>query len=198
MPLEVGTRWAICGAHERDADVGDRMPIYLRPDPHGVYGAGYQWTTQAMLNAMAEYEPNFAGATVLDFGTGNGILAIAAARLGAAAVTALDSDPRAREVAAGQIAENGYESTISVRSAIDEAERWDIVLANIGSVEFEPVIARCRLLIAVVPERGRRLSAQGERPVFERDASYLDTRMSVVRRETRDGFVSVVGVPPGG
>src|SRR5699024_6509586 len=65
--------------------------IALRLDPGRTFGSGSHPTTRLCLDALAELEP--AGLRVLDVGTGSGILAVAAAKLGATAVTAIDTDP---------------------------------------------------------------------------------------------------------
>jgi ribosomal protein L11 methyltransferase len=70
---------------------------------------------------------------VLDLGTGSGILAIAAAKLGAARVLALDNDPEAVEVAYGNIAANGVREVVDVeQGSLSEAVgTYDLVMVNI-------------------------------------------------------------------
>ena len=71
------------------------------------FGTGQHPTTRMCLLALQERLT--AGARVLDLGTGSGILAIAAALLGAAEVVALDTDPLAVDIAKANVAANGVD-----------------------------------------------------------------------------------------
>jgi ribosomal protein L11 methyltransferase len=76
------------------------------------FGSGLHPTTRLCLEAVEDtMRP---GATVLDVGTGSGILAIAAARLGASRVLALDTDPLAARIARENVALNQLDSIIQV------------------------------------------------------------------------------------
>jgi ribosomal protein L11 methyltransferase len=87
--------------------------LIIALDPGMAFGSGLHPTTRLCLEAMEDYlRP---GATVLDVGTGSGILAIAAARLGASYVLALDTDPLAAQVARENIALNRVESIVHVK-----------------------------------------------------------------------------------
>jgi len=86
--------------------------VVLHLDPGMAFGTGLHPTTQLCLGLLERYvQP---GQRVLDLGTGSGILAIAAARLGAGHVLALDNDPVAVAVAAANIARNGVSATVTV------------------------------------------------------------------------------------
>jgi ribosomal protein L11 methyltransferase len=88
--------------------------LIIALDPGMAFGSGLHPTTRLCLEAMEDYlHP---GATVLDVGTGSGILAIAAARLGASYVLALDTDPLAAQVARENIALNKVESIVHVEA----------------------------------------------------------------------------------
>ena len=114
----------------------------LRLDPGMAFGTGLHPTTQACLERLETLvEP---GMSVLDVGTGSGILGIAAARLGAASVLAVDTDPVAVAAARGNVALNGLVDVIAVREgslplpAAWGASAFDLVLANIiGRVIME-------------------------------------------------------------
>ena len=67
--------------------------VVIEIDPGMAFGTGYHPTTYTCLEAMEHMLK--AGASVLDLGTGSGILAIAAVRLGASSVVAMDIDPQA-------------------------------------------------------------------------------------------------------
>jgi ribosomal protein L11 methyltransferase len=100
-------------------------------NPKMSFGTGHHATTQMMMEEM--HTLSFAGKTVLDFGTGTGILAIYAEKLGAASVLAIDHDENCRINAAENV-ENNSCKRIIVRQALLEDTRgvWDIILANIN------------------------------------------------------------------
>jgi len=90
-----------------------------------------------------EYAPLFEGASVLDVGTGTGVVALLAARLGAARVVATDVSARAVENARVNAARLGLGSVVDVREAADlfeavEGERFDLVAFNAPWIEGEP------------------------------------------------------------
>jgi ribosomal protein L11 methyltransferase len=87
------------GASSKDS----RISIFIEPSM--AFGTGTHETTQLCLEALERYLAP--GATCLDVGTGSGILAIAAAKLGAGKVVACDLDPIAVEIAAQNGAQNG-------------------------------------------------------------------------------------------
>jgi ribosomal protein L11 methyltransferase len=86
--------------------------VLLRLDPGMAFGTGQHPTTRLCLEALeSQLRP---GHQVLDLGTGSGILAIAAALLGAARAVALDVDPVAVGVARQNVAANGLEGRVQV------------------------------------------------------------------------------------
>ncbi|MER3400366.1 MAG: 50S ribosomal protein L11 methyltransferase [Thermoflexus sp.] len=115
--------------------------LLIELDPGMAFGTGTHPTTRLCLQALAEWlEP---GSRILDLGTGSGILAIAAARKGAAVVWALDIDPVAVRVAQENVRRNGVADRVHVREGSLEAARalgepFDGILANI----LAPVIVR--------------------------------------------------------
>jgi len=89
---------------------GERV---VRLDPGLAFGTGLHETTRLCLELLeAHLQP---GTRLLDVGTGSGILAIAAAALGAAQVVALDADPLAVRAARGNVARNGLEGAVQVQ-----------------------------------------------------------------------------------
>ncbi len=85
----------------------------VRLDPGMAFGTGLHETTRLCLELLEEHL--WPGMRLLDVGTGSGILAIAAASLGAAQVVALDADPLAVRAARENAARNGVEGTVEVR-----------------------------------------------------------------------------------
>jgi ribosomal protein L11 methyltransferase len=84
-------------------------------DPGQAFGTGSHSTTRLCLELMLELEPN---GPFVDLGCGSGVLAIAAAKLGFAPVTALDSDAAAVEATRMNARDNGVR--------LDRVERWDL------------------------------------------------------------------------
>ena len=101
-------------------------------DPGQAFGTGHHETTTGCLTTLQELD--LAGRSVLDVGTGSGILAIAAARLGAGPVVGVDTDPLAAAAAQANAAVNGVD--VDVREgSVDAAvpERFDVVVANLDT-----------------------------------------------------------------
>jgi ribosomal protein L11 methyltransferase len=84
--------------------VPENDDVVLHLDPGMAFGTGLHPTTQLCVRLLEQYARP--GLTTLDIGTGSGILAIAAAKLGAGPVLALDNDPIAVEAAAENVARN--------------------------------------------------------------------------------------------
>jgi ribosomal protein L11 methyltransferase len=138
-PLRIGQRLLILPAWMPD-ETGHRVAV--RIEPGMAFGTGVHPTTQLGLQLMETYlKP---GLSVIDVGCGSAILAIAAAKLGAAPVVAVDIDAQALENARHNMLLNEVDIEISVGSVAElqsghfGLRRVDIVLANI----LAPVLVR--------------------------------------------------------
>ncbi len=111
-----------------DAQLAD---IVINLDPGMAFGTGLHPTTQMCLCALEHVVRQ--GMAVLDLGTGSGILAIAAAKLGAGHVLALDSDQQAVRVARGNAIDNAVSERVRVAqgSLVDAPGTYDVVVVNI-------------------------------------------------------------------
>jgi ribosomal protein L11 methyltransferase len=135
--------------HEPVNDVKHEIII----TPKMSFGTGHHATTFLMMEQMSEYD--FSNKKVLDFGTGTGILAILAAKMGAMAVTAIDNDDWSIINAVENIKHNLCE-TIVVNKAdfllLDN--KYDIILANINlSVilkNMPAIAANCKIGTIVI------------------------------------------------
>lgn len=116
-------------------------------DPKMSFGTGHHETTSMMIEAMLDED--FSGKKILDFGSGTGILAILAAKMGAASVVAVDHEHWAYENALENVANNGV-SGITVlegdQSVIPMAQ-YDHILANVNkNVIFQNLAYLCEML----------------------------------------------------
>lgn len=111
-----------------------RSDIEIALDPGMAFGTGAHPTTQLCLEALEDLiEPAHA---VLDLGSGSGILSIAAAKLGAGHVLALDNDSLATDATRANAKANGVADKIiaehgSLENVIASARRFDLVVVNI-------------------------------------------------------------------
>ncbi len=98
--------------------------------PGLAFGTGQHQSTRLALKLLAQTE--VAGKTILDLGTGSGILAVAAAKLGATKVHAVDIDPLAVEAARETARRNAVSNKVTVaESSIPKDHYYDLVLANL-------------------------------------------------------------------
>jgi len=109
-------------------------PKALLVDPGVSFGSGLHGSTRACLELLVSLYRAATPMEVLDLGTGSGILALAAARLGAQRVTAVDCQPVAVETAKANVARNFLEARVEVTlgNALDYLEgSADLIMANL-------------------------------------------------------------------
>jgi ribosomal protein L11 methyltransferase len=127
--MRFGRRLWICPHHEQ---VADPQAVVVALDPGLAFGTGTHASTALCLTWLDGHL--LAGAQVIDFGCGSGVLAVAAAKLGARAVHCFDTDPQALTAARENAAANGVAERVHVHA---EAARLpagaDLLLANILS-----------------------------------------------------------------
>jgi ribosomal protein L11 methyltransferase len=124
-PIRVSERlWIVPSWHEAP----DPAAVNLILDPGMAFGTGSHPTTRLCLEWL---EKNVStGCSVLDYGCGSGILAIAAARLGACHVAGVDIDPQAVDAARANAERNGVTANFA-DSTRPLAGEYDLVVANI-------------------------------------------------------------------
>jgi ribosomal protein L11 methyltransferase len=152
QPMEVGRRFYLVPEWRDDPTPPGRFRMAVNPGM--AFGTGLHGTTQLCMEALEDFLK--AGMTVLDVGTGSGILAHAARLLGAGKVVACDIDPIALQIAAPRIGGNAF-----VGSADAVAGDWaDLVVANISpqaivalAPEFRRVLRRGGVVLASGFER---------------------------------------------
>jgi len=130
-PIRLG-RVVVRPSWEPEAPAEREGDVVVEIDPGMAFGTGHHETTRLCLMALQDHVR--CGETVLDVGTGSGILAIAAAKLGAARVVGIDIDPVAARIAAENVERNGLAGVIAILTG-DSPRVFDgiadIVLANI-------------------------------------------------------------------
>jgi ribosomal protein L11 methyltransferase len=138
-PMRIGRRFFLVPEWRDDPAPEGRFRITVNPGM--AFGTGFHETTQLCLEALEDFlRP---GMSLLDVGTGSGILAQAGALLGAAPVYACDLDPVAIDVARGKLRQAFVGSVDAVRSGVA-----DVIVANISP----------EAIVALAPEllRGRK------------------------------------------
>ncbi|EGQ7978996.1 50S ribosomal protein L11 methyltransferase [Vibrio cholerae] len=139
-PMQFGRRLWICPSWR---EVPDPQAVNVMLDPGLAFGTGTHPTTALCLEWLDNLD--LTGKTVIDFGCGSGILAIAAIKLGAAKVIGIDIDPQALLASKDNAARNGVEDQIEVYLPKDQPEGLvaDVVVANILASplrELSPII----------------------------------------------------------
>lgn len=122
----------------------DDTTILIRLDPGMAFGTGYHPTTRLALRMLEEsLKPNM---HVVDIGTGSGILAIAAVKIGAIHVDAIELDPTAIPVAEANFKKNGINKqiTLSQGDGIRVVnKKYDLIIGNILTKAILPIIPNC-------------------------------------------------------
>jgi ribosomal protein L11 methyltransferase len=133
-PVRVGLFWI---GPPWETPAADSISLVI--DPGRAFGTGAHATTQLCVELVAELRPE----SLLDIGTGSGVVAIAAAKLGSSPVLAVDVDPAAVETARANAEAN--EVSIDVREAdatVDELPLTDVAAVNISAALVEIVVRR--------------------------------------------------------
>lgn len=153
--IVVAPPWDVPGAESGTPDVEPRAAspepqapsadILIVIEPSMGFGTGHHETTRLCLALLQEID--VAGRRVIDVGTGSGVLAIAAARLGAASVLALDNDRDALMNARDNVARNGVAAVElqEADAAALEVTHADLIVANLTGAALQrlaPVLAR--------------------------------------------------------
>ena len=130
-PIKIGSKLVIVPAWEKyEAAPGE---LIVRMDPGMAFGTGTHETTRLVIQLLEKYTAP--GCRMLDVGTGSGILAICASRLGAGECRAYDIDPMAVRVANENIKDAGLSNVTcevsDLLKQVDNSRPYDLMCANI-------------------------------------------------------------------
>lgn len=149
-PRKLGRRIVVAPTWEEYTPQGDE--ILVRIDPGMAFGTGQHETTTLCVQALEDVVVPGSGQKVLDVGTGSGILAIAANKLGARWALGIDNDPEAVTAAKENVFANGLYTTHIADTPIAKVEgEHEIVVANILA---EALISMAKPLAARVAPGG--------------------------------------------
>ena len=184
-PLQVGALRIVPAGTEGE-------PNALRLTDAAAFGTGLHPTTALCLEALLEIVEATSPTSVLDVGTGSGILALAALMRGVPRATGIDTDDEALRVAAENARLNGLDSRLHLSGGGPEAidGRWPLVLANILAaplIEMAPSLVRCvghhgRLVLSGIPS-----SVAGEV-----EQAYRRLGMHALPSRSRGGWTALV------
>ena len=193
-PVRAG-RFLIHGSHDRDAGRGRLYAIEI--DAGRAFGTAHHGTTRGCLLAIDRLSKRRQWRRVLDVGTGSGVLAIAAAKVGASQVLASDIDPIAVGVAEENVRHNGMAGRVrcvaapGVHSrAIQGEAPFELITANILA---PPLIALApRLVRLAVPGGHIVLSGLLDTQAREVSATYLRLGLVIETRISLDGWTTLI------
>ena len=170
-PTRIGANlWIVPTWHEPP----DPTAINIRLDPGVAFGTGAHPSTRLCLAWLLQHP--LRGARVLDYGCGSGVLAIAAAKLGAREVIGTDIDEQALAAARANSARNAVDARYTAPDRLPSGS-FDVVLANILA---NPLRLLAPMLLArVAPGGALVLSGVLQRQAGELIAAYLQTDRAV-------------------
>ncbi|MDH3328137.1 MAG: 50S ribosomal protein L11 methyltransferase [Desulfobulbaceae bacterium] len=181
---------SVCPVWELGGSDNDAYKLIIL-DPSVIFGSGFHATTRLCLETLelVLLESGERIESVLDLGTGTGLLAIAAAKLGVKQVTAVDNNPMACEVAEKNVRLNGCTPQIRVEqidlmTELPDLEKYDLVIANLYKGLLLNLFANARFwqakmhlisgfiagmeaeLLAALPSKGIRVLHRGNREMW--------------------------------
>lgn len=153
-PMRFGQRLWICPSWR---DVPDKNAVNVMLDPGLAFGTGTHPTTSMCLEWLDGID--LVGKTIIDFGCGSGILAIAALKLGAAKAIGIDIDPQAIQASRDNAQRNGVSDQLELYLPQNQPAdmRADVVVANILAGPLRELAP----LISILPVQGGLLGLSG-------------------------------------
>lgn len=155
QPISVGRTLLVRPSWSRKKPGKGQKELVL--DPGLSFGTGQHPTTGFCLKEIVRLRPRSGSAAFLDVGTGSGILALAAAKVGFAPVRAFDFDPEAVAVARQNAIDNGLEDAVALsrldvaRLSTSPRRRYPVVCANLTA---DLLLRHAKALVAQVADSG--------------------------------------------
>jgi len=184
--MRFGTRLWICPHHEQ---VEDPKAVVVKMDPGLAFGTGTHPTTALCLEWL-DRGP-VAGARVIDYGCGSGVLAVAAARLGAVEAHCFDIDPQALIATRDNAEANAVTGRVRLHNSAESLPRGvDVLLSNILSGPLCELAPRFADLVR--PDGDLVLAGLLEQEVSDVTRAY-DAWFDIRRFGQREGWVGLCG-----
>ena len=199
--LKIGERLVIKPTwidYEPEPDSGNNE-VVIEIDPGLAFGTGYHPTTYTCLEALEQHV--FDGASVLDLGTGSGILTIAAVRLGAGRVVAVDTDDQAIKAARQNFRRTKTSKSVTlIQGSLPHAtvgrNQFDLAVANISA---RAVCDRAQFIVPALKETGILVASGMMRDQSQQVFDTLgEMGCSVMQEWSREDWVTVAFRPPQG
>jgi len=172
--------------------------IIISLDPGMAFGTGTHPTTQLCLESLEDLVTH--GIRVLDLGSGSGILSVAAAKLGAVDILAVDNDPIAATVSTENAEENGVSDQItaqtgSLDTVLHSARPFDLVVVNILA---RVIIAMCKDGLGQTVRSGGKAIFSGiiQEQVDDVEAALRSTGLEPYKRRVQGDWVAIEATRP--
>jgi ribosomal protein L11 methyltransferase len=191
-PRRLGRRLVVKAPGDAwEAAAGDAIVELL---PSRAFGVGSHPSTRLCCGALETVVAG--GERVLDVGTGTGLLALAAARLGAARVLGIDTEPEAVAAARDNIMQNRLQGCVEAGTAdiADVAEQFDVVVANL----LGGVLRACRdaLMRALEPVGRIIVAGFGTDEAAAIQAAFEEAGLSLQAASELEGWACLTLVKP--
>jgi len=202
-PFRIGKKvwiqpsWVENGNAADDGDFAQPDDVILVLDPGMAFGTGLHPTTQMCLQALEDIVQS--GDSVLDVGTGSGILSIAAAKLGAGQVRAFDTDALAVQTTKDNAAQNGIKAIQIHQGVLADVPltTWDIVVVNILAHVIVSLLDNDQLLDYVAPNGKLILSGIIEEQLGVVETAVVQAGGQIIEKiQIRDWLCLVVSPKP--
>ncbi len=186
-PLAIGRRFLVVPPWEAGKTADGRIEMII--DPGMAFGTGHHATTAQCMELME----GIVAASAFDVGCGAGILAIAAAKLGAEEVIGVDDDPAVIDIARANVATNQVTCAVEIKegSADSVTGRFDLVVANLflgPLVELAPQFAKRSKPGGSLVISGVRAEEQADRA----RAAMEENGFTFVERRDRNGWSALL------
>lgn len=191
-PISIGTSLLIKPSwSRRQPKLGQAMVIL---DPGLAFGTGQHPTTEFCLRQLVRERADDTPLSVLDLGTGSGILAIAAASLGYRPVHALDNDPICIKVGRRNAASNGvakqirFQTVDLTNATFKVGRRYDLICANLI---YDLLLSERKTILRLLESDGRLVLAGILSHQFAKiEAAYGKLGLCLVRKQRRKEWMS--------